>query len=37
MLKQKKYTYDIFPKGAKAAFMSSVVISGLKSPTKTWK
>lgn len=30
-------TYDIFPNGAKAAFMSSVVISGLRSPTKTWK
>lgn len=30
-------TYEIFPKGANAALMSSVVISGLKSPTKTWK
>jgi hypothetical protein len=30
-------TYEIFPKGVKAALTSSVVISGLKSPTKTWK
>lgn len=30
-------TYDILPNGAKAAFISSVVISGLRSPTKTWK
>jgi len=28
---------DILPNGAKAAFISSVVISGLRSPTKTWK
>lgn len=33
----KSNTYDIFPKGPKAALMSSVVISGLRSPTKTWK
>lgn len=33
----REHTYDIFPNGAKAAFMSSVVISGLRSPTKTWK
>lgn len=30
-------TYDIFPNGAKAALTSSVEISGLRSPTKTWK
>lgn len=30
-------TYDILPKGANADLMSSVVISGLKSPTNTWK
>lgn len=30
-------TYEIFPKGANAALISSVVISGLRSPTKTWK
>lgn len=33
----KSNTYEIFPKGPKAALMSSVVISGLRSPTKTWK
>lgn len=33
----QKRTYEILPKGAKAALMSSVVISGLRSPTKTWK
>lgn len=32
-----KVTYDILPNGAKAALISSVVISGLRSPTKTWK
>lgn len=30
-------TYDILPKGANADLISSVVISGLKSPTNTWK
>lgn len=30
-------TYDIFPNGANATLTSSVVISGFKSPTKTWK
>lgn len=30
-------TYDIFPNGAKAALTSSVEISGLRSPTNTWK
>lgn len=30
-------TYDILPNGPKAALTSSVVISGLRSPTKTWK
>lgn len=30
-------TYEIWPKGANAALMSSVVISGLRSPTNTWK
>lgn len=30
-------TYDIFPNGANAILTSSVVISGFKSPTKTWK
>lgn len=28
-------TYDILPNGPKAALTSSVVISGLRSPTKT--
>jgi hypothetical protein len=31
------YTHDILPNGANAARMSSVVISGLRSPTNTWK
>lgn len=35
--REKENTHDILPKGAKAALMSSVVISGLRSPTKTWK
>lgn len=30
-------TYEIWPKGANAALMSSVEISGLRSPTNTWK
>lgn len=30
-------TYEIFPKGVNAALTSSVVISGLRSPTNTWK
>lgn len=33
----KLETYDILPNGPKAALTSSVVISGLRSPTKTWK
>ena len=36
-IRQWRYTYDILPNGPNAALTSSVVISGLRSPTNTWK